>query len=1170
MAIPPPTVPPAKYSLGRWIETRFPLAAVIRWGSVEGIAGGSRFSYALGSTTLALFLLLVFTGIWQLLYYVPTVDHAYTSLMYLRLQVPLGWLVHGLHYWSAQAFIVVMGLHVLRVFVWAAYKKPRELIWILGVVLLLGAAFIFTGAILPWDTLGYWAGEVGTNMAGTVPVIGNFLKLLMCGGDAMGQMTLSRAFTVHVAILPILTSVCIALHLVAFRQFGSVGPWNPAKRATTGWFWPDQTFKDLLVVSAVVLALIVLSAFVPAPISGPADPLDSAYTPKPEWNFLFLYEALKAFKGRWEWIGTMVIPAGLVILLFALPFIDRTEERDPFKRPIAMSGGFLFVTAILVLTFIGYRSHSGAEAPPTGAPAQAARMDGSGDHASSPAAEATGPAGPPVKPSAQTPIRAPAPPKSAMAAVAATPAQPGPAPSDPSVRDGRSLFMSVGCIVCHKIDGAGGTLGPDLAHEAQLGRTSAWLDTQINDPVKHTSPTIMPAYAKLTTSQVQDLADFILAVRAAPPAPPPQVVPGSANPAPDAPGGASTADAPKTTAASSAKSVSDGKPLFASAGCAVCHKIAGTGGVLGPDLSHEGALGRSSQWLIAQITDPRKHAPLSIMPATTTLTPAQLASLAGFILGATASPPVAAAGSPSPSPPGTTPQVAPVQPQKGATSSSTLATVNSSGTEAPAAGALAPAARVDSPGDQASPSAANVTVPADPAAKSSPGSSVRASERPESSAAAVAATHASPGPAPSNPSVRDGRSLFMSVGCIVCHKIDGAGGTLGPDLSHEAQLGRTSAWLDIQINDPVKHTSPTIMPAYAKLTTSQVQDLADFILAVRAGPASSPVAASAAAAPPAPPPQAGPGSANPAPDAPGAASTADAPKTTAASSAKGVSDGMPLFTSAGCAVCHKIAGIGGVLGPDLSHEAALGRTSQWLMAQITDPKKHAPLSIMPATTTLTPAQLASLAGFILGAAAPPAAVAAGSPAPSPTLSPSHPGAASPAAPVQPAPQQRGGAPSGSTPAPVSHKATVMMIGDPQHGAILFAQSCAQCHGAAGVGHIGNTGSLAGVVSPLAPIATTLFNEDPVVFAGNIDLFIQHGATPPGPHPALIMPAFGDTHALTEQMIANIDAYVLALNGVDEARIVDPGITPVHAAEGAAALFALALAVVGVLYLRKRN
>ena len=138
-----------------------------------------------------------------------------------------------------------------------------------------------------------------------------------------------------------------------------MGPWNPKKREKTGWFWPDQTFKDLLVVALILVGLICLSAFVRAPISGPADPLDNSYSPKPEWNFLFLYEALKAFKGSWEWMGTVVIPTLLVLLLFAVPFIDRNEKRNPFQRPVAMLSGFMFVAVILVMTFIGHYSNSG-------------------------------------------------------------------------------------------------------------------------------------------------------------------------------------------------------------------------------------------------------------------------------------------------------------------------------------------------------------------------------------------------------------------------------------------------------------------------------------------------------------------------------------------------------------------------------------------------------------------------------------------------------------------------------------------------------------------------------------------------------------------------------------------------------------------------------------------
>ena len=264
-------------------------------------------------------------------------------------------------------------------------------------------------------------------MAGTVPLIGNFLKLLMRGGDAMGQMTLSRAFAVHVAILPALTFFFIVAHIVAFRQFGSVGPWKPRKPEKTGSFWPDQTFKDLLVVAVILVVLICLSAFVRAPITGPADPLDNSFTPKPEWNFLFLYEALKAFKGSWEWMGTVVIPALLVLLLFAVPFIDRNEKKNPFRRPVAMLSGFMFAAVILLMTFIGHYSNSGANAP-----APAATAPAPTNQVATPAASAASPAAPVTTPPVSTNAPAAAPTGSAStnhvatstaaAATAATPA----------------------------------------------------------------------------------------------------------------------------------------------------------------------------------------------------------------------------------------------------------------------------------------------------------------------------------------------------------------------------------------------------------------------------------------------------------------------------------------------------------------------------------------------------------------------------------------------------------------------------------------------------------------------------------------------------------------------------------------------------------------------------
>jgi mono/diheme cytochrome c family protein len=244
-------------------------------------------------------------------------------------------------------------------------------------------------------------------------------------------------------------------------------------------------------------------------------------------------------------------------------------------------------------------------------------------------------------------------------------------------------------------------------------------------------------------------------------------------------------------------------------------------------------------------------------------------------------------------------------------------------------------------------------------------------------------------------------------------------------------------------------------------------------------------------------------------------------------------------------------GKGGKVGPDLSQEAKLGRSSQWVIAQIVDPIKHNPMTKMPAHPNLIPAQLKGLADYILKPSSSPAAPGAGT--------------AANAAPDQ------GNASPDSTSTDTNATATVVkMIGDPKHGAVLFDLDCAKCHGKDGEGQMPNPGSQAGVAPALAPITHALFNADPVVFAANIDRIIQHGAPSVGPSPALTMPAFGETHSLTLPETANIEAYVLSLNGVDAAKIIQPGITPSHFVEGTVALFALALLVVGGLWVHCRT
>jgi len=519
----------------------------------EEIPGGSRFAYTLGSCTLIVFLLQAVTGIFQLFYYVPTTDQAYNSLLFFWTQVPFGWLVHGLHYWGAHAMVVLVCLHMARVFIWGAYKSPRELTWLLGVCLLVTVMGLsFTGGPLPWNQKAYWEAEVGTSIPGSIPLIGDWVKRLMRGGDVLGQLTLSRFFIVHTAILPSILLVLIGAHLIAFRMFGSVGPWIEAHRERSGPFWPDQVFKDALMATFIVLTLTGLSAFAPPPILGPADPLDISYQPKPDWPFLFLYQGLKYFPGKLEPIGTAGIPILLILLLIIPPLLDRRPERNPIHRPRAILCGLVLAGIVTALTLAGAFSQSGTtEVSP---------------------------------PPAATPARQTTPSSSQL---------------------GAQLLQSQGCTACHKVNGAGGTLGPDLSSEATRGRSRDWLATQIQNPKAHNPNSIMPAFTSLTHQQLNSLLDFLLSpgVKVAPqpvkPAPVSQAKPEkrqkpSSPPSEVAP--APPAASPPSTHASSSHKPAPAAAMIGSAdrgadlyreGCASCHGPRGTDQVPNPG-SQEG------------------------------------------------------------------------------------------------------------------------------------------------------------------------------------------------------------------------------------------------------------------------------------------------------------------------------------------------------------------------------------------------------------------------------------------------------------------------------------------------------------------------------------------------------------------------------------------------------
>ena len=571
-----------------WFTYRWPFKPFIKWSLEEKIVGGDSFWYSFGATTLFVFAIQVVTGIWQLFYYVPTIDHAYQSVSYLRFQVPFGWLIHGLHYWGSNAFIVMVFIHLLRVFIWGAYKSPRQLTWLFGVFLFfLALGMSFTGALLPWDELGYWAAEVGTSIGGTVPVIGFFIKELMRGSAAMGQITLSRFFIAHIAILPGILGALIVFHVVAFRQFQSVGPWNEEKRKKSGYFWPHQVYKDLIIISILFILMICLSAFWPAQVSGSADPLDNTITPKPEWQFLFLYQFLKLFKGKWEPLGTTGVPLVLFLILFLLPFYDRNKKRNPQQRPFAMFCCFALLAWYFIFTILG--------------------------HYSNPGAGLTG--------------------KVTVSSQASA-----------SVKAGADLFSSQGCMACHKVNGQGGNVGPDLSGIGSKNLGNQWLTTQIRDPKSHDPSTAMPAFKSLSDPQVKNLVDFLqsLGVSSSPgsSSSETQTQPQAGNTA------AKIASEPNTNTpaitsepnqpASSTQSIDDslisqGKSLFDSQGCTGCHTINGTGGNIGPNLSDEGSKGHSLEWLMTQIEYPKKHDPSSIMPSFSSLKENEIKGLATYM-----------------------------------------------------------------------------------------------------------------------------------------------------------------------------------------------------------------------------------------------------------------------------------------------------------------------------------------------------------------------------------------------------------------------------------------------------------------------------------------------------------------------------------------------------------
>jgi len=334
-----------------WIESRTGFVSMTKNFLTEDVPGGPSYWYVFGSATLFAMILQIVTGIFLTMYYAPSSASAWESTLFIYQKVPFGQFIISLHYWGATAMIALVAMHLVQVAVWGAYKRPRELQWVVGVVLfILTLVLGLTGYLLPWDLNAYFASQVSLNITGAAPIAGPFLQNWLQGGPTMNTLTLNKFFGIHVWLTPLLLILLVAVHLIIFRHNGSAGPPKDDRRALRpGRFWPNQMWMDTMASFVVLLVIVILAILSPAPLDAKADPNNDQFVPSPAWYFMGLYFLLEIFPGQLgQFIGTIVIPTLGVVFLILLPWLDRNPSREIRRRPAAM-----IVTAIFILIAAG-------------------------------------------------------------------------------------------------------------------------------------------------------------------------------------------------------------------------------------------------------------------------------------------------------------------------------------------------------------------------------------------------------------------------------------------------------------------------------------------------------------------------------------------------------------------------------------------------------------------------------------------------------------------------------------------------------------------------------------------------------------------------------------------------------------------------------------------------
>ena len=345
-------------ALLEWLDRRTGYRRIIEYTLYENIPGGARWRYVWGSTLVFCLAVQFLTGLFLWMSYSPSSQTAWESVYFIQNEMTGGWLLRGIHHFTASVMNVLLVLHLMQVVIDGAYRAPREINFWFGLGLLqLVLALSLTGYLLPWDQKGYWATKVATNIMGIVPVFGPALQRLVIGGPDYGHHTLTRFFALHAGVLPGCVLVLLVWHIFLFRRHGITA--KDPKRKPAEYFWPDQVLNDAVACLAVLATVLFLvlrpwlfhtGEDLGAELAAPADPSETYSAARPEWYFLFLFEFLKFFPGGTEIWGAIVLPGLIMLIIFLMPIVGRWNLGHRFNVGLSFSllGGVVFLTFLAV------------------------------------------------------------------------------------------------------------------------------------------------------------------------------------------------------------------------------------------------------------------------------------------------------------------------------------------------------------------------------------------------------------------------------------------------------------------------------------------------------------------------------------------------------------------------------------------------------------------------------------------------------------------------------------------------------------------------------------------------------------------------------------------------------------------------------------------------------